>query len=183
MAVSRGPGSFTGLRVGMVCAKTFAYATRCRFVAVDTFAAIAGETDRGNIDRVIVIEDAQRDDLFAGEFMRNEPQRWAPASPIRVISKSDFLRDRTESDIVTGPGLRKLNPSEIPAHWLSHEDFCRSRFNDREVGVDSNRIEFHRVELYWIPTSGRHYRSIFDKVPPKKSERLPSREELGCARC
>ena len=41
VAVSRGPGSFTGLRVGMVCAKTFAYATGCKFIAVDTFAAIA----------------------------------------------------------------------------------------------------------------------------------------------
>ncbi|MBC8113901.1 MAG: tRNA (adenosine(37)-N6)-threonylcarbamoyltransferase complex dimerization subunit type 1 TsaB, partial [Candidatus Saccharimonas sp.] len=41
VAVSKGPGSFTGLRVGLVCAKTFAYATGCQFVAVNTFEAIA----------------------------------------------------------------------------------------------------------------------------------------------
>src|SRR5438309_3966029 len=39
--VSRGPGSYTGLRVGIMSAKTFAYATGGAILAVDTFAAIA----------------------------------------------------------------------------------------------------------------------------------------------
>ena len=39
--VSRGPGSYTGLRVGIISAKTFAYATGCDLLAVDTFAALA----------------------------------------------------------------------------------------------------------------------------------------------
>jgi tRNA threonylcarbamoyl adenosine modification protein YeaZ len=41
VAVSIGPGSFTGLRVGVVCAKTFAYATGCRIIGIDTFLAVA----------------------------------------------------------------------------------------------------------------------------------------------
>src|SRR4051812_47674672 len=41
VGVSIGPGSFTGLRVGVVCAKTFAYATGAQVVAIDTFEAIA----------------------------------------------------------------------------------------------------------------------------------------------
>src|SRR5205823_13861207 len=39
--VSRGPGSYTGLRVGLMSAKTLAYATGCALLAVDTFTAIA----------------------------------------------------------------------------------------------------------------------------------------------
>src|SRR5450759_3825007 len=40
VAVSIGPGSYTGLRVGVVCAKTLAYAANSQLVAVDTLHAV-----------------------------------------------------------------------------------------------------------------------------------------------
>lgn len=126
IAVSRGPGSFTGLRVGMVCAKTFAYATNCQFIAVDTFAAIA-ENLSAKEERVFVIEDAQRDDLFVGEYRRNGSEQWTLASPIRIVSRVEFLNDRTASDIVTGPGLRKLDQADVQANWLTGVEFCTPR--------------------------------------------------------
>src|SRR6516165_1707285 len=39
--VTRGPGSYTGLRVGIISAKVFAFATGAALIAIDTFAAIA----------------------------------------------------------------------------------------------------------------------------------------------
>ncbi len=42
--VSQGPGSYTGLRVGIMSAKAFAYATGCALLAVETFSAIALQT-------------------------------------------------------------------------------------------------------------------------------------------
>lgn len=69
VAVSIGPGSFTGLRVGVVFAKTLAYATGCRLVAVDTFRAIAMASPR-DVAEVFVVSDAQRGDLFVGHYVR-----------------------------------------------------------------------------------------------------------------
>lgn len=126
VAVSRGPGSFTGLRVGMVCAKTFAYGTGCKFIAIDTFTAIA-ENLPAELTHVIVIEDAQRDELFVGRLTRDESRRWTSVSPIQLISTAEFLRQRTESDVITGPGVRKLDPIQGSSRWLSGEEFCLPR--------------------------------------------------------
>src|SRR5215210_4942333 len=45
--VSLGPGSYTGLRVGVMSAKALAYATGCALLAVDTFAALAVQAPPG----------------------------------------------------------------------------------------------------------------------------------------
>lgn len=127
VAVSRGPGSFTGLRVGMVCAKTFAYATSCRFIAVDTFASIA-ENLAATADRTLIVEDAQRDDLFVGEYHRNELGRWFQFSPIQIESVERFLERASQwTDIVTGPGLKKLDPDAMSSKWLTQPEYSRSR--------------------------------------------------------
>ena len=110
VAVSRGPGSFTGLRVGMVCAKTFAYATECRFIAVDTFAALARNVPP-EFNRVIVVEDAQRNELFAGEYVRDNLDNWKQVDPIKIISVQSFLSERCNNDVVTGPAVKKLDPN------------------------------------------------------------------------
>jgi len=107
VAVSKGPGSFTGLRVGMVCAKTFAYATGSQFASVDTFAAIATNAP-DEIRRLRVIEDAQRDEFFVGEYHREGSSRWQQVAPIQIISSPNLLALQSDSDLMIGPGLKKL---------------------------------------------------------------------------
>src|SRR5947209_14648 len=41
----RGPGSYTGLRVGLIAAKALAYATGCALIAVDTFTVVARQAE------------------------------------------------------------------------------------------------------------------------------------------
>ena len=102
LAVSKGPGSFTGLRVGMVCAKTFVYATGCRFIAVDTFAAIAENCASADVTRLFVIEeDAQRDDLFVGEYHRARKGSGARYHPFESSRLKTFFR--TEPTVTLSP--------------------------------------------------------------------------------
>lgn len=117
VAISRGPGSFTGLRVGMVFAKTFAYAADSRFTEIDTFEVIAMNLAEG-IDRAFIIEDAQRDDLFVGEYVRTASNVWSLQSPIRIVSREEFVRNCSSTDFVTGPGVKKVEEEERQGMWL-----------------------------------------------------------------
>lgn len=63
VAVAVGPGSFTGLRVGVTTAKTLAYATGAKLVAVDTLAALAEPHAEPSV-RLWAALDAQRGEWF-----------------------------------------------------------------------------------------------------------------------
>ena len=57
VVVGLGPGSYTGLRVGLASAKAMAYAVGCRFFGVETFAAIVARAP-DEVRELSVIADA-----------------------------------------------------------------------------------------------------------------------------
>jgi tRNA threonylcarbamoyladenosine biosynthesis protein TsaB len=119
IAVSIGPGSFTGLRVGVVAAKTLAYAIGCGVLAVDTIASFA-EAAPVDWSRVHVISDAQRGDLFHGEYQRDAARHFELMAPIRIIAGEDFRAGLNVSDIVLGPSAKRWT-SEASGPQFIHE--------------------------------------------------------------
>jgi tRNA threonylcarbamoyladenosine biosynthesis protein TsaB len=114
VAVSIGPGSFTGLRVGVVCAKTLAYATGCRLAAVDTLEAIAANCP-GDVDAVHVMADAQRGDLFVGTYRRRSHEEWIREGPLTIVSADRWLAERSPGDVLSGPGLA-IHAARLPGN-------------------------------------------------------------------
>jgi tRNA threonylcarbamoyladenosine biosynthesis protein TsaB len=113
--VSRGPGSYTGLRVGIMSAKTFAYATGCALLAVDTFAALALQAP-SSVSRVDVLADAQQDKVYVQSFVRSA-ESWQLSRELAIRRFADWLAAREPSAWVTGPGLLKWAahlPAEVP---------------------------------------------------------------------
>jgi tRNA threonylcarbamoyladenosine biosynthesis protein TsaB len=108
VAVSIGPGSFTGLRVGVVCAKTFAYAVGCRVVAVDTMESIASQAPPG-VAEVNVLIDAHRGEMFVGRCLRSgEGDRWRRVGEIRLAPSGSLAAIAAGDVPFTGPGLFAL---------------------------------------------------------------------------
>lgn len=73
VAVIRGPGSFTGLRVGIAAAKGIAWAGGMKIVGVSGFEVIGAGV--GGEEPIHIVYDAGRGDLFAATVHR------APAAP------------------------------------------------------------------------------------------------------
>jgi tRNA threonylcarbamoyladenosine biosynthesis protein TsaB len=116
VVVSRGPGSYTGLRVGVMSAKAFAYATGCALLAADTFAAVALQAPEG-ATRSDVLADAQQDRVYVQSFSRGTAGV-SPVSELRIHLFADWLAGREAGAWVTGPGLRKWKdrlPPDVPA--------------------------------------------------------------------
>jgi tRNA threonylcarbamoyladenosine biosynthesis protein TsaB len=105
--VSRGPGSYTGLRVGIMSAKTLAFATGCPLIAIDTFDAIAvvATPQAANID---VIADAQQNNVYVQRF-GTHPE------PLAIVPLDMWLESAFAWNVaVTGPGLEVFAPRLPP---------------------------------------------------------------------
>jgi tRNA threonylcarbamoyladenosine biosynthesis protein TsaB len=115
VVVSRGPGSYTGLRVGVMSAKAFAYAAGCALLAIDTFAAVAAQAP-ANVARIDVLADAQQDKVYEQGFVRR-PAGWQANTLLAIRPFDDWLARRDATAWVTGPGLRKWEerlPADVP---------------------------------------------------------------------
>ncbi|MBL8830305.1 MAG: tRNA (adenosine(37)-N6)-threonylcarbamoyltransferase complex dimerization subunit type 1 TsaB, partial [Planctomycetaceae bacterium] len=117
VGVAVGPGSFTGLRVGVTTAKTFAYAVGCRVVAINTLDVIAEQAQPQvplEMSRLSVVIDAQRGDVFARLYERGAVDTWQPVSPAAIQSHDAWRASLGSSTAVSGPALEKLAPSLSP---------------------------------------------------------------------
>lgn len=101
--VSVGPGSYTGLRVGLATAKTFAYATGCKLIAVPTFAAIALHSSERD---VLVVSDA-----LQGRIYRQRYSGGRAADDLRIEPATEM--DATGAAIV-GPWVKPGEPGHVP---------------------------------------------------------------------
>ena len=122
IAVSTGPGSFTGLRVGIATAKTLAYALGCGIVGIDTLDAIAEQVGDVAAATLHAVIDAQRRELFLARYERTGQSdaavHWQRSGQTQIVAADQWLAQLAPGTIVTGPGLRRLLP-ELPASVLA----------------------------------------------------------------
>ncbi len=108
VAVTVGPGSFTGLRVGVTTAKTFAYAVGAQVLGVDTLQVIAAGVP-AETPVVSAAMDAQRGDVVAQRFCRNASGWIEPAGPQELLAVDAWLAGLTPGTAAAGPILEKLS--------------------------------------------------------------------------
>jgi tRNA threonylcarbamoyladenosine biosynthesis protein TsaB len=95
-AVASGPGSFTGLRVGLAAIKALAEALQKPIVAVSLLEAVAcSGTARG---RVLAALDAGRGDVYVGDYELDPEVRMHSE---RLLSREEFVAEARGRLVVT----------------------------------------------------------------------------------
>ena len=109
VAVSIGPGSFTGLRIGLSAAKGLCLAGGSALVAVPTLEAVAGQILYAR-QPVCALVNARRGEVYAGLYdtSTGHPRALGPA---RAVAPDLLVAERTGSEtIYVGDGVEACLP-------------------------------------------------------------------------
>lgn len=103
VAVSVGPGSYTGLRVGVAAAKAICYALRVQVIAVGSLDVIA-ENGPKTADHVAVAVDARREQVYASFYTNVAFSFFREDGPL-VLSPQEFAERLERPGYVLGDAL------------------------------------------------------------------------------
>jgi tRNA threonylcarbamoyladenosine biosynthesis protein TsaB len=150
IAVGRGPGTFTGLRVGVATARGLAQSLAVELVGVSSLQALAESRLRSERagSRVLAVLDARRGEAFVAAYERTDRERESIAELLAPVALApEHLRDLVEQGDgweAIGDGAVRFRgdleavgvavpPDASPAHMLSAEAIC-------ELGARAQRV-------------------------------------------
>ncbi len=130
ISVTSGPGSFTGLRVGMATAKMLGLAWRIPIVGVDTLEVLAHQMncriDDASSAIIVPVLNAFRRQVFTAAWRPESPETIMRLSPSQTVDADEWVQDPfgsqamdAASDIcnktvlVGGPGLDAYRPALV----------------------------------------------------------------------
>lgn len=111
VAVGMGPGSFTGLRVGIAFARGIALGLRIPSVGVGSLAAMARAAPPGSNPERVAVLDARRGEVFAQAFLDHEPV--GPPDVLAQEEAREALLGRFPGALFLGEMAEALG---LPAH-------------------------------------------------------------------
>ena len=108
IAISLGPGSFTGLRIGMAAAKGIVFATQKPLVGVQTLDAVALSCPI--IDRPLwCLLDARKQEVYASCYRSGSYGLPEQSTPIEALRPEKLLERIECPALLAGPGLREYH--------------------------------------------------------------------------
>ncbi len=119
VAVSKGPGSYTGLRIGVSAAKGLCFSLDVPLISIPTLESMASQIQASGDEVIIPVLDARRMEVYSAVF--NADGKEIRETKAEVVDEHSFKEFRDASKVhIVGSGAEKCK--EVLAHSNFHFD-------------------------------------------------------------
>lgn len=106
VSLGKGPGSYTGLRIGAASAKGFCYGLKVPFIAINSLESMIESFLDRNYDFIVPLIDARRMEVYTAVYDGSTGKEIS-ATEAKILDENSFQEFRDKKVIFVGDGAKK----------------------------------------------------------------------------
>lgn len=165
VCLGKGPGSYTGLRIGAASAKGFCYGLNIPLVAVNSLESIKEPFLGQNYDLVIPLVDARRMEVYTAVYDGISGDEFTPTEA-KVLDETSFQEYKGKKILFVGDGAKKAKEIlQLPDAEFNEDVYPSAQYLVKKTLEKIKNKDFEDI-AYFEP----FYLKEFHGVKKKKSE-------------
>ncbi|MBK1894768.1 tRNA (adenosine(37)-N6)-threonylcarbamoyltransferase complex dimerization subunit type 1 TsaB [Chryseobacterium paridis] len=165
ISLGKGPGSYTGLRIGAASAKGFCYGLKIPLIAVNSLESMIEPFLGQNYDFIIPLVDARRMEVYTALYDGNTGKEIS-ATEAKILDEQSFIEFADKKVIFVGDGAKKAKEIlQLPNAEFNGDVYPSAQHLIKKTLKKIETQEFEDI-AYFEP----FYLKDFHGVKKKKSE-------------
>ena len=162
VSLGKGPGSYTGLRIGAASAKGFCYGLKVPLIAVNSLETMKEPFLGQNYDVIIPLIDARRMEVYCAVFDGNSGEMLTETEA-KILDEQSFKELEGKKILFTGDGARKAQD----ILQISGADFNENVYPSAKYLIKKSVEKFNRQDFEDVAYFEPFYLKDFHGVKKK----------------
>ena len=161
VAVSQGPGSYTGLRIGVSTAKGIAYALDIPLIGINTLQAMAASQSIAEGEYVVAVLDARRKEVYTQTF-GDSLQQLSPIEAV-VLEEGVFGSVLEKGKVYfVGDGVEKVKEEvqHVNAQFVENWESSLSAKNMGVLASEKHARQEWEDLAYFVPNYLKEFKAL-----------------------
>lgn len=165
VSLGKGPGSYTGLRIGAASAKGFCYGLKVPFIAVNSLESMIEPFLGNNYDLIVPLIDARRMEVYTAIYDGTTGKE-VSGTEAKILDETSFGEFKDKKVIFIGDGAKKAQEIlQLPGAVFRDDIYPSAQYLIKKTLEKIENREFEDM-AYFEP----FYLKDFHGVKKKKSE-------------